>query len=100
MAKSTEDAVRREVFTLILGAALSLLASLSQAATISGTMTIDNAHTGGAIVYLENTQHPVYRTQEVHAVIDQKDLVFVPQVLPVVRGTVVEFTNSDDVLHN
>ena len=28
---------------------------------------------------------------------DQRNLAFVPRVLPVVRGTVVEFTNSDDV---
>jgi hypothetical protein len=31
---------------------------------------------------------------------DQKNLAFSPAVLPVVRGTVVEFTNSDDVQHN
>ena len=31
---------------------------------------------------------------------DQKALAFLPPVLPVVRGTVVEFTNSDDVQHN
>jgi hypothetical protein len=31
---------------------------------------------------------------------DQRNLAFVPGVLPVVRGTVIEFTNSDDVQHN
>ena len=31
---------------------------------------------------------------------DQKNLAFIPRVLPVARGTIVEFTNSDDVQHN
>jgi hypothetical protein len=31
---------------------------------------------------------------------DQKNLAFVPSVLPVLRGTVIEFHNSDDVQHN
>jgi len=35
-----------------------------------------------------------------HPQINQKDLVFVPHVLPVVKGTQVNFLNSDDVLHN
>ncbi len=33
-------------------------------------------------------------------VMDQKNLAFLPPVLPVVRGTTVEFSNSDDVQHN
>jgi hypothetical protein len=32
--------------------------------------------------------------------VDQRNLTFEPRVVPVVRGTVVEFTNSDDVQHN
>jgi hypothetical protein len=31
---------------------------------------------------------------------DQKNLAFVPRVLPVTVGTTVEFTNSDDIQHN
>ncbi len=35
-----------------------------------------------------------------HALMDQKNLAFVPHVLPVVAGTTVDFLNSDAVLHN
>ena len=91
--------MRPVVFTLII-CALLLAAPLSQAATVSGTMMIGGARTGGAVVYLEDTQHPVSRPEGAHAIMDQKDLAFVPRVLPVVRGTVIEFTNSDSVLHN
>ncbi len=31
---------------------------------------------------------------------NQKNLMFIPRVLPVVVGTTVDFLNSDDVLHN
>lgn len=51
-----------------------------------------------AVVYLESAKEspPV----QARVVVDQRNLAFVPAVLPVVRGTVVEFTNSDDVQHN
>ncbi|HEV8711735.1 MAG TPA: carboxypeptidase regulatory-like domain-containing protein [Candidatus Binatia bacterium] len=91
--------MRRVVLAFIIGALL-LRVPPSRAATVSGTMTIGDTRAEGAVVYLEDTQHPVYGPEGAHAVMDQKDLAFVPRVLPVVRGTVVEFTNSDNVLHN
>lgn len=72
----------------------------SQAATLSGTVTISGTQAEGAIVYLESAENHASQPTPAHAVMDQKNLNFVPPVLPVVRGTVVEFTNSDDVLHN
>jgi len=35
-----------------------------------------------------------------HVVMDQKDLMFTPRVLPILSGTTVDFLNSDIVLHN
>ncbi len=35
-----------------------------------------------------------------HAVVDQKQLRFVPHVLPILVGTTVDFPNSDPLLHN
>jgi len=91
--------VRWVVLALI--SSLVLLRALpSHAATVSGTIQIGSARAEGAVVYLENTQPALYQVRHAHAVIDQKDLAFVPRVLPVVRGTVIEFTNSDNVLHN
>lgn len=34
------------------------------------------------------------------AVMDQKDLTFIPHVLPILVGTTVDFLNSDNILHN
>jgi len=86
-----------------LGLTLSvfILSALpSYAVTVRGTLSIGGIQAEGAIVYLESAQSQVPRSIPTHAVIDQKDLTFIPRVLPVVRGTVVEFTNNDDVQHN
>lgn len=89
----------RAALGLMIGALLfSVLPS--QAATLSGTLTISGTRAEGAVVYLESAQNPAPRPTPARAVMNQKDLNFAPQVLPVVRGTVVTFTNSDDVVHN
>jgi plastocyanin len=72
----------------------------SQAATLSGTITINGTQAEGAIVYLESAENHAPQSTSAHTVMDQKNLSFVPRVLPVVRGTVVTFTNGDNVLHN
>ena len=51
-----------------------------------------------AVVYLEGT-FPTVDGQPV-AQITQKDLTFIPSLLPVRRGTRVEFPNLDDTYHN
>lgn len=54
-----------------------------------------------AVVYVETAEGNFpSQKQAPCCVMDQKDLVFVPHVLPVVRGTTVKFTNSDSVGHN
>jgi plastocyanin len=51
-------------------------------------------------VYLENPSGAPPVAPPTGVVMDQKNLAFVPDVLPVMRGTTVKFTNSDDVQHN
>lgn len=79
---------------------LSLVAPLAGAATL----TIDVRNTRGApvqeaVVYAlregRESGPPARRT----AVMDQRNRMFVPHVLPIQTGTAVEFPNSDDVRH-
>jgi plastocyanin len=49
------------------------------------------------VVYLEGT---IAAPKPGKAVMEQKDMVFLPHVLPVVAGSSVEFRNSDAILHN
>ena len=81
-------------------AALLVLASPAGAATVEGRATIDGTPAAHAVVYLESLSSPVAAPPARRVVVDQKNLTFEPRVLPVTRGTVVEFKNSDNVQHN
>jgi len=84
----------------VLAAAASLLAAWpSPAATVAGTVEVDGQPAAEVIVYLEAAGNTAPAPPP-RAVMDQKNLEFVPRVLPVVRGTTIEFTNSDDIQHN
>jgi plastocyanin len=81
-------------------AALLLGAACGRAATLEGTATIQDRPAADAVVYLEAATPSPTPAAPTRVVMDQKNLAFTPRVLPVVRGTIVEFTNSDDVQHN
>jgi len=55
-----------------------------------------------AVVYLESDalNGQTYPAPAVHPVLDQRDLMFHPQVLPVLLGTTIDFPNRDNVFHN
>ncbi len=51
------------------------------------------------LVYIEKTPGE-FPAPEKPAEMDQVKLVFVPHVLPIVKGTTVQFKNGDPILHN
>ncbi len=76
---------------------------------VSGKITVwkTRVRTQGArndrdvIVFLErtgSTNFPAVTGQTMH--MDQKNLIFIPHVLPVIKGSTVKFLNSDTVDHN
>jgi plastocyanin len=104
------------VFLLLAGAGLG---SASAQAVVEGRVTLLKSHSaavvnkryaivakGGvlapdppiAVVYLEGSFAPPANLPV--AQMAQKDLAFVPSLLPVQRGTRVEFPNFDDTYHN
>ena len=62
---------------------------------------VDYAQLQGFVVYIDEpmTNNAVPPAKPVRLV-TQKDAVFRPHVLPVVRGTVVEWPNEDTIFHN
>ncbi len=67
---------------------------------ISGTVNVKiPKFKANTVVYIEALEGDFSASEE-HAVMDQKDITFIPHVLPIVQGTVVDYLNSDDVLHN
>jgi len=82
--------------------ALALLLSFSVAAR-AATLTVDvrdarGAGVADAVVYAvpEGRDVPPARRT---AIMDQKNRMFVPHVLPIQTGTSVRFPNSDDIRH-
>jgi plastocyanin len=53
-----------------------------------------------AVVYVDRIAGKTFPPPAAHAKVDQKNLQFIPRVLPIVVGTTVDFLNSDAVLHN
>jgi plastocyanin len=83
--------------------AVFLLAGLqlTLAGNITGKVKAKGAkHSGDAILYIDKIAGKTFTAPKEHSRIDQKNLMFVPHVLAVQSGTVVDFLNSDDVLHN
>jgi len=78
---------------------LLLLGPLARAATVN--VTVRDARGGAvndAVVYAvpEGRELPLAKKS---AIMDQKNRMFVPHVLPVQTGTSVRFPNSDDIRH-
>ncbi|GAB63458.1 MAG: hypothetical protein DWB56_01380 [Candidatus Jettenia sp.] len=72
----------------------------SGSGVINGTITAKKPkYLKDAIVYIENVPNTFEPPTE-HAVMDQKNMAFIPHVLPIVKGTTVDFLNSDSVQHN
>jgi plastocyanin len=53
-----------------------------------------------AVVYVGAIAGKSFPAPAKHALMDQKNLVFDPHILPILVGTTVDFLNSDAVLHN
>ena len=71
----------------------------AQGGSIVGTVTAPlPKFKKDCVVYIENV--PGNWPPTAGAQINQKGLVFIPHVLPIVTNTTVEFLNHDNVLHN
>jgi len=85
---------------LVMGGLL-LLSTQINAGTISGKVTVKKASdNANVVVYVEKQDGMKFNAPKEQPVMNQKDLKFVPHVLPVVVGATVQFKNNDAVAHN
>jgi plastocyanin len=71
------------------------------AGELKGTVKAVGARTNAdAVIYIAEIPGKTFEPPSEHPVIDQKDMLFIPHVLPVLAGTTVDFRNSDPLLHN
>jgi plastocyanin len=72
-----------------------------RAGDIKGTVILKGKKSNAnAVIYIDRIEGKKFKPPSQAAVMDQKNLEFIPHILPVLVGTEVEFRNSDDVLHN
>ncbi|MFQ5874982.1 MAG: carboxypeptidase regulatory-like domain-containing protein [Dehalococcoidia bacterium] len=71
-----------------------------QTGVIKGTVNARAArYKENTVVYIDHVPGN-FAPPETHPVVDQQNLTFHPHVLVIVRGTTVDFKNSDTVRHN
>jgi plastocyanin len=97
--------MKRHALTFVLTAALAALAATpfvrgAADGTITGTVTAAGLSTNAnAVVYVEQAAG-AFKPPAEPARLDQRNLKFIPEVLPVLIGTTVKFLNDDSVAHN
>lgn len=72
----------------------------AESGTIQGTVKNRWLSRIEGAVYIEKIEGKTFDPPKEKASMDQKNTVFVPHVLVVMKGTTVEFPNSDTVRHN
>ncbi|MCL5029186.1 MAG: carboxypeptidase-like regulatory domain-containing protein [Bacteroidetes bacterium] len=72
----------------------------AQAGDIKGKVQLAGSKSNAnVLVYIEYVDGS-FAPPEKHVVMDQKNLMFHPKILPILLGTTVDFLNSDNVFHN
>jgi len=86
---------------MVSAMAVLLLASGSHAGDIKGKMTVLGMKSAENIaVYVDTIPGKEFLAPAQSVLTDQKNLKFAPHVLVVLKGTTVDFLNSDPVGHN
>jgi plastocyanin len=98
---------RTKISSLIAAAYLfpASVFAASGAGIVKGTITVAGKPTADVVVSIEGVPAEIAKAQlstvkAKKAVMDQKDMKFIPYVLPVAVGTIVDFPNHDTNWHN
>jgi plastocyanin len=93
--------LNRVIWVAALFCALLFSASLSWAGEIKGKVSVQGIRSAESIaVYVDAIPGKTFDPPSQHVVIDQKKMTFIPHVVAVLKGTTVDFLNSDPVGHN
>lgn len=85
----------------ILFLLLNLLTFSVFAGEIRGKVSASRLKTPKDIlVYIEKVENEEFNASDKEAKMDQRNLLFIPRVLPIVKGTTVKFNNADELKHN
>lgn len=91
----------RSVLAVVAAVALWLMPlAAAENGTVTGTITAKGLRSSGDIVVSLQAPGLTVTPPSQEPEMDQKGMVFIPHVLPVVKGTTVKFLNSDPYAHN
>lgn len=87
---------------VVIAMAIPLLTAVTAAdtGTVAGTVVAKGVRTSGDIVVRLEAPGVTVTPPKNPIEMDQKGMMFLPFVLPVIKGTTVKFLNSDPVPHN
>ena len=92
--------IRRTAPVAILVGAV-LAASLAQAGEVKGKVSAPGLKSAENIaVYIDAIPGKKFNSPVEHATVDQRNQIFTPHTVVILRGTTVDFLNSDHVAHN
>ncbi len=93
--------IRYEVAFLIFFLLSAVSTRVSWAGEIKGKVTAQGMRSAEHIaVYVDAIPGKSFDPPSLHAIVDQKKMTFIPHVIGVLKGTTVDFLNSDPVGHN
>jgi len=88
-------------FAILVAVLALLLAGTTQAGEIKGKVNVQGLKSAENIaVYVDAIAGKDFPAPAQHITVDQKQMKFVPHVAVVLKGTTVDFLNSDTVQHN
>lgn len=72
----------------------------NEGGTIQGVVKTPWVKRYAALVYIDKVEGKEPSIPKKNLFVSQKGLVFKPHILPIIKGTTVDFTNNDNVVHN
>jgi len=96
--------VRRMMWAVVFSSAVAVTMAAGAPPQAGGSITgtvkvVGQTSNADVVVYVEHATG-AFKPPAAPVVMDQKNMTFVPHVLPILSGTTVKFTNSDTVAHN
>jgi plastocyanin len=94
------NTIRRAVLMAVLFGA-TFVVGAAQAGDVKGKVSATGLKSAENIaVYIDAVPGKKFDTPVQHVSVDQRNLKFIPETIVILRGTTVDFLNSDQVSHN
>jgi plastocyanin len=92
---------KRIILALLCAVLCCAIPQAGRAGEIKGKVSVQGLRSAESIgVYVDAIAGKTFDPPSQHVIVDQKKMTFIPHVIVVLKGTTVDFLNSDPVGHN